>query len=275
MSPLISVIIPTYNEARDIAACLSSLKRQTYTPTEIIVVDDGSTDSTIQIVKKFKIKPLTQRHLGPGPARNLGAKHAKGEIYVFVDADMTFAPDFLAKLTDPIRTKKAVGTYSLEEFVSNWDNPWARCWNFNNGNPREVRVRPNRHDREDFRAILATDFTRIGGFDPIGYTDSRTLVTKLGNWPTPAPGAVYYHRNPDHLAEIFSQARWIGRRRTRFGLFGQFVNLIRYSPPVSFLMGIILAIKYSQTRLFLFKLVYDFGFLTGIISNIFTRRNSK
>ena len=103
MGPLmVSVIIPTYNESRVISSCLQSLQSQTVKDLEIIVVDDGSTDSTLSEISNFKFQIsnfviLRQNHNGPGVARNLAAKKAKGDILVFVDADMEFAPDFIEK----------------------------------------------------------------------------------------------------------------------------------------------------------------------------------
>src|SRR3989344_202368 len=107
MHTLVSIIIPTYNEEKTIANCLKSIKNQTYKPVEVIVVDDGSTDKTVEIIKKcqmsnVKCQILRQHHLGPGPARNLGAKYAEGEILVFVDADMTFDKKFVKDLIQPI-----------------------------------------------------------------------------------------------------------------------------------------------------------------------------
>ena len=81
MGQLISVIIPVYNEEKMIGICLKSLKHQSYKQMEIIVVDDGSSDSTRNIVKSFPdIKLLTQSHKGPGQARNLGAANSMAEI---------------------------------------------------------------------------------------------------------------------------------------------------------------------------------------------------
>ena len=90
----VTVIIPTYNEEKVIEACLESLSKQTLKDAEIIVVDDGSTDETINILQKVRksrgVKIFKQKHKGPGAARNLGVRRAKGEVLVFVDADMTF-----------------------------------------------------------------------------------------------------------------------------------------------------------------------------------------
>src|SRR5258708_40324123 len=98
----VSVIIPVYNEEEVIGECLSSLKKQSAKDFEIIVVDDGSYDSTLEILQAFDVRIFKQNHHGPGVARNLGAKHAKGKILVFVDADMTFDRDFVKNLSKPI-----------------------------------------------------------------------------------------------------------------------------------------------------------------------------
>ena len=154
MKKLISIIIPVYNEEAGVTACLESLLSQTYSPLEIIIIDDGSTDRTIEAVKKLKVTLLKQSHQGPGAARNKGAKVAKGDILVFVDADMTFTPDFIEKLTAPIRAGNANGVFNTDEYVSNYNNLWAHCWNLNQNLTSNRRMNPKSiHDVRDFRAI--------------------------------------------------------------------------------------------------------------------------
>jgi len=272
----ISVIIPVYNEEELIGECLKSLLNQTLKPEEIIIIDDGSTDKTRQIIRKYKVKLLQQNHQGPGPARNLGVKSSKGDIVVFVDADMTFDREFLRKLVLPIVKKKAKGVYNSEEYVSNWDNVWVRCWNYNEGNPGKSRLRPGeKEDSEDFRAILKSEFSKVGGFTAIGYTDSRTLVSKLGYRPQNAAGAISYHQNPETFVEIFYQAKWIGKRKTKLGILGKLINLVRYSLPISLLVGIYKAIKYNEAKFIIFKIFYDLSFSLGIIQSVFTNNLNK
>ncbi|MEM7819418.1 MAG: glycosyltransferase [Candidatus Aenigmatarchaeota archaeon] len=92
-----SFIIPTLNEEKYIENCLKSIKNQKGN-YEIIVVDSYSRDRTISIAKKFGCKILFEKRKGPAIARNIGAKHAKGDIIIFVDADARFDRDFLEKL---------------------------------------------------------------------------------------------------------------------------------------------------------------------------------
>lgn len=272
----LSVIISTYNEEFTIKDCLASLKAQSYSDFEIIVVDDGSMDSTLKLLKESGVLFLRQNHQGPGAARNLGAKNAKGEILVFVDADMTFDRNFLKNLTKPILNEKAKGTFSKYEYVSNWENIWARCWNINQ-NWEEKRRHPKNYPNKQkvFRAILKSEFDRVGGFFPGGYTDDYSLYEKLGYMAISAPGAIFYHQNPETLAEIFKQARWVGKRKYKLGALGYLVALIRASLPVSLVIGVVKSLFASQPRFIIFKVVYDFGIFLGIIEAIFFKKLSK
>lgn len=268
---MISVIIPVFNEDQNIRACLESLKGQNSADFEIIVVDDGSTDTTIHIVenlvnkvKNLRIYKLT--HKGPARARNYGAKKAKGDILVFVDGDMTFSADFLANLTAPIIKENTLGTFTKNEFISNWKNAWARCWNYNQNLKDKRRIPENFPDESPvFRAIKKSVFDSVNGFDSIGYTDDWTLSRKIGKKAKLARSAVCYHQNPDTLTNIFIQARWIGKNEFLNLSYKKIINLIRFSLPLSLAIGIAKSIIYREPRFVFFKIIYDWGILMGII----------
>ncbi|OGD69864.1 hypothetical protein A3D09_02335 [Candidatus Collierbacteria bacterium RIFCSPHIGHO2_02_FULL_49_10] len=269
MKKTISVIIPVYNEENSITACLTTLFNQTQKAAEIIIVNDGSTDSTVFLVKEFPVKVLSQAHKGPGAARNLGAKQAIGEILVFVDADMTFDENFLKELVAPILSGKTKGVFNTSEYVSNFDNVWAKCWNFNQNLYTNLRLNPkSREESEDFRAITKSEFDRVGGFSLTGYMDSRTLVGKLDYRPMPVENAISYHANPSSLGEIYRQARWIGRRKMKLGPVGQIINLVRYSAPFSIIFGTLKAVRTAIPEFFVFKPVYDLGFFSGTLTSL-------
>jgi len=278
----ISVIIPTYNEQKVIKNCLESLFEQTLKDFEIIVVDDGSADKTKHVLRNFQFpisnfQLLEQKHMGPGQARNLGAKEAKGEILVFVDADMTFDKNFLRNLIKPIIAGKANGTFSKYEYVANWKNVWARCWNINQG-WEEKRRHPKNYPNTQpvFRAILKKEFDKVGGFDPkLGYMDDWSLSEKLGYQALAADGAVFYHENPGSLVEVSDQARWMGKRPYKLGVVGNIVALVRASFPISIIIGLIKSAA-SQTPAFLiFKIIYDFGIFVGISEHLFLGKQVK
>lgn len=275
----VSVIIPTYNEEDVIKECLRSLNKQNYKDFEVIVVDDGSIDKTLERIQdtRYGIRVFKQRHKGAGAARNLGARRAKGEILVFVDADMTFDKDFVRKLTDPIGKGKTIGTFSKEEYLANKDNVWARCWNINRGFPRD-RMHPKEFPdtQKVFRAILASEFKKVGGFDEkAGYTDDWSLSERLGVEAIVAPGAVFYHKNPETLNDVFIQSRWMAKRKYKLGVIGNLIALIRVSLPVSAVFGIVKAIIHQLPAFILFKIVSDAGSFLGILEYLFLGKVSK
>lgn len=283
IKPKISVIIPTYNEQGVIGNCLESLSRQDYPNFELIVIDDGSLDSSVSQVEnqRGKVKSLTllkQKHFGPGAARNLGVKHAKGEILVFVDADMEFEPDFISKLVAPIIAEKTIGTFSKEEYLLNEGDLIARFWNLNLGREAERMVPKNYPNFSPvFRAIRKSAFETAGGFDPsIGYTDDWTLFRRLQIQATVATGAKFYHRNPISLFEVWRQARWFGKNEF---LTGNFVrtgfNLLRYNVISSLIAGAIGAVRFESMAFLIFKVVYDLAVFTSLIGSLFGEQKNK
>ncbi len=277
----VTVIIPTFNEEIVISECLASLARQSYQDLEVIVIDDGSIDNTLEVLSKFnisnlKFRILRQQHKGPGAARNMGTERAKGEILVFVDADMTFETDFIEKLVLPIIKGREKGTFSKEEFVANPKNSWSACWGLNEGWEEGRRHPKNYPDKQKvFRAILKSEFLKVKGFTPIGYTDDWTLSDKLGYEAVNAPGAKFYHKNPETMQEVIKQAMWIGKRKYKLGKVGTITALVRSSFPVSFVLAMAKSIFYFNPAFLVFKLVYDFGVFLGALQSLFGGNSAK
>lgn len=203
--PKVSVIVAAYNEERHISECLKSLTLQTYPNVEVIVVDDGSEDSTKFRAREFPdVKVVEQPHLGPHSARNRGAGLASGDIFMFVDADQWFDPKFLEELALPITAGRCLGTCPLTEKLANGDNLIARCM----GEHRTWK-RPFSHT---FRAIRRDAFERIGGYsDTMGYWDDHSLFQKLGVGSVLIETAVCYHFQSETFRDVFSQAKWSGK----------------------------------------------------------------
>jgi glycosyltransferase involved in cell wall biosynthesis len=95
----VSVIVPVYNAANLIGGCIRALEQQTVDEVEIVVVDDGSTDGTPEVVRKFPNVVLVEQpvNAGPAAARNAGLKVARAPVIAFTDADCEPAPDWLEK----------------------------------------------------------------------------------------------------------------------------------------------------------------------------------
>ena len=92
MSELISIVIPVYNKEPYLADCFDSLRKQTYEDIEVIMVDDGSTDGSAAVCRKYvemdsRFHYIYQENGGQNSARQKGAENATGEYLIFVDAD--------------------------------------------------------------------------------------------------------------------------------------------------------------------------------------------
>ncbi len=113
MKPTFSIIIPAHNEENYIRQTLHSIKQQTYQNYEIIVVSNGCTDKTEEIVQKRaheKLKSVSLPRANVSLARNMGASHANGEIFIFLDADTQLSPNTLHSIKQGFNGIHSVGT---------------------------------------------------------------------------------------------------------------------------------------------------------------------
>jgi glycosyltransferase involved in cell wall biosynthesis len=97
--PLVSAILPVFNRAGSVARAIESVLGQSYRPLELIVVDDGSTDGTAEVLERYRGRAtiLSQHNLGAYAARNLALRHAKGALVAFIDSDDAWLPDKLER----------------------------------------------------------------------------------------------------------------------------------------------------------------------------------
>lgn len=114
--PFVSVIIPTYNRCYCLHVAIESALSQTYKNTEIIIVDDGSTDNTKNVVLAFgtKVQYIQKNHSGQADSRNVGLQHAKGEFIASLDSDDVWNENYVEKSMGYILENK------LDMFFSNW-----------------------------------------------------------------------------------------------------------------------------------------------------------
>ena len=116
--PLVSIIIPTYNYGRFLLKALESCFEQTYKSLEIIVIDDGSTDSTGEILEGYgnRILSIRQENLGVSAARNRGLEIAGGEFITFLDADDYMPHDAIQTRVDALMMHPEAGTVATESY---------------------------------------------------------------------------------------------------------------------------------------------------------------
>ena len=132
--PLVTVIIPTYNNAKYIGEAIESVLKQTYRNFELIVVDDGSTDKTRETldpyISKNQIKYIYQNNKKQGAARNNGIKHAQGELIALLDSDDLWLPEKLELQVPLFIDKKVELVYAGVMKFSDKDNRIVKTTNF-------------------------------------------------------------------------------------------------------------------------------------------------
>ena len=126
--PEISIIIPNYNTGNYISRCLDSLIKQTFQDIEMIVIDDGSTDNSVEVIKGYQDSRIKLLHhqgdgSGPGGARNIGLDQATGKYIMFCDSDDWYEPNMCQKMYDTIQNQKVDVVccqycYAIEEGLS-------------------------------------------------------------------------------------------------------------------------------------------------------------
>jgi len=275
--PEVSAVIAVYNEQNCIAACIGSLRSQALAPGEILVVDDGSTDASVEICTRLGAKVITQAHRGPGAARNLGARHAAGDILLFVDADMTFAPDYVLRLLAPITRGAAPGATHWDEMVANWDNPWARVQTWFMGCPdRRRHLETDSGKTTVYRAVRKDFFIAAGGFaEDEGRADDSSLYRATGQMPLVVRGAVCYHKNIEGAIDAFYDARWRGRdigSKIATAATLARVALIDRNPLRDLLKGLKIAADHGEPRALIYGAIFSAGILCGLLS-AYLRKN--
>lgn len=140
-----SVIIPCYNAASYIKRCLDSIVSQTYSNFEIVIVNDGSTDDSLNIIKNYQnyfknIKCINQTHSGVAVARNVGVKNISGNKFIFVDADDYINAELLWHLNEALKiTDSDIVRYNACLIVDNIkNNKKYFCEKFNTTNGKNT-----------------------------------------------------------------------------------------------------------------------------------------
>ena len=119
----ISVIIPLYNKASEIAITLHTVLAQSLQPREIIVVDDGSTDGSAEIVESFGsplVRLIRQENRGVSAARNRAMREATGEWVALLDGDDMWGAEYLATVAEMIERWPKCGAYGTAFMIIDW-----------------------------------------------------------------------------------------------------------------------------------------------------------
>ncbi|QWN35859.1 glycosyltransferase family 2 protein [Cobetia sp. 4B] len=186
----ISVIIPAYNVEKYIADTLLSILKQSLLPYEIIVVDDGSTDSTLQVINELKVhshlplKVISTDNRGVGEARNIGLKHASGNYVYFLDSDDLVKPEFISEITLKIKNNNFPDIVFFE------------AESFNDNNLSQSSFKPD-YEREFTGYYSGRSFFLNEYLNQKSFSSSPCLyISKLNLWSDNAlQYCDYYHED--------------------------------------------------------------------------------
>jgi len=234
--PPISVVICAYNAERTMDACLASLRALRYPNYEVIVVNDGSTDRTLEIAQRYpEVRIFSQENRGLSAARNLGLEHASGLIVAYTDSDCVVDPDWLTYLAYKFVHGGfvAVGGPNLPPPE---ESRTAACVAAAPGGPTHVLLDDEvaEHIPGCNMAFLKTALQEIGGFDPIHRAagDDVDLCWRLQNHGHAigfSPAAMVWHFRRNTIKAYLAQQMGYGKAEAqlyfkhpfRFNLLGQ------------------------------------------------------
>ncbi len=235
-TPRVSVVVCAYNAERTMEPCLASLEHLNYPDYEVIVVNDGSKDRTLEISEKFGYcRIVSQPNKGLSVARNVGAEAATGEIVAYTDSDCVADPDWLTYLVAKMETSDLVACGG-PNFPPPEDSLVPAAVAVSPGGPTHVLLSDDvaEHIAGCNMAFRRSVLLRLGGFDPVyrAAGDDVDICWRLqdaGYTIGFSPAAIVWHFRRNTVAAYIGQQRGYGKAEAlvyskhpfRFNLFGQ------------------------------------------------------
>jgi len=235
-APRVSVVVCAYNAERTMEACLASLEHLNYPDYEVIVVNDGSTDRTLEIAERFPYcRIISQPNMGLSVARNVGAEAATGAIVAYTDSDCVADADWLAYLVAKMQDSDLVACGG-PNFPPPEDSLVPAAVAVSPGGPTHVLLSDEvaEHIAGCNMAFRRDVLLRLGGFDPVyrAAGDDVDICWRLqdaGYTIGFSPAAVVWHFRRNTVQAYIGQQRGYGKAEAlvyskhpfRFNLFGQ------------------------------------------------------
>lgn len=166
--PEASVIIPAHDAGDVLSACLESVFRSEGVGLEVILVDDASTDETGRIARRFPCRVISvAANIMAANCRNLGARHARGEVLVFVDADEIVAPDTVRRFVQALRHEPGVDAV-VGSLTADTPEPgfFSKLKNFQHHYTHQTADAEGATLDSGRMAIRREVFEKLGGFEP-------------------------------------------------------------------------------------------------------------
>lgn len=221
-----SVIIPVYNRPKEVDELLESLCAQTFIDFEVIVVEDGSDETSESICEKYKsrldLKYFFKPNSGPGPSRNYGAERSSGEYLIILDSDVIVPKDYLQHIEDELKTYPT-DAFGGPDRAHESFTPIQKAINysmtsfFTTGGIRGGKQKMDKFYPRSFNmGIRKSLFQQVGGFAPIRYGEDIDLSTKLFKAGCDCrlfPEAYVFHKRRVQFSSFFRQVKHSGEAR--------------------------------------------------------------
>jgi GT2 family glycosyltransferase len=234
--PRVSVVVCSYNSERTMEACLASLELLDYPDYEVIVVNDGSTDGTLEIAERFPYcRIISQPNKGLSVARNVGAEAATGEIVAYTDSDCVADPDWLTYLVGKMEASN-LAACGGPNFPPPEDSLVPAAVAVSPGGPTHVLISDEvaEHIAGCNMAFRREVLLELGGFDPTyraagDDVDICWRFQDAGHAIGFSPAAIVWHYRRNTVQAYLNQQRGYGKAEAlvyakhpfRFNLFGQ------------------------------------------------------
>jgi glycosyltransferase involved in cell wall biosynthesis len=224
--PWFSVVVPSYNAEAYIGASVSSVLAQTYDRWDLTVVDDGSTDATLEAIRAFgdRVRLLKQKHAGPSEARNLAIRSSQGDWIAFLDSDDVWEPTKLARQAELVRQRPdvvLVGTdYSRSEHPGSSFRGELAGYPWRRGVPTVLGLLKGNYLHTSSLVVRRAALDRSGLFDPDIYgvedLDLWVRLAELGSVECIEEVLVHVRRHQGQTTHSLKYHREMVRTFRRF-----------------------------------------------------------
>lgn len=265
-----SIIIPVYNRPEELDELLGSmLNLKDFDSTEVIIVEDGSTRTSREIVKKYeKQLPITycfKKNSGPGDSRNYGMKRASGDYFVILDSDCLLPPNYLRIVRNQLK-ESFVDAYGGPDAAHESFSSWQKAINYSmtsfltTGGLRNKETNKRKFQLRSFNMGLSKKaFEVTGGFSKQRIGEDIDLNFKLiekGFAIRLLPEAFIYHKRRTSLLTFFKQTRSFGRARPILNKLHPGTAKLTYWFPTFFVFGFVMALLLYILGFYPFLLIY-------------------
>jgi len=247
-----SVIIPVYNRAQELQSLLESLSEQLFSDFEVIVVEDGSENTSARIIKDFQdkldLKYHFQENTGQGFARNKGMELAVGEYFVFFDSDCVVPSNYLEMLHKAIAERKLDAHGGPDDAAQDFSS-WQKAMNFSmtafltTGGIRGQMKDPAKYQARGYNMGLSREvYQSIGGFIHPNMAEDIELslrIKKAGFRLELVREAFVYHQRKNNFLSFIRQSFQFGRNRVFIRNYHKDALKPVHLLPVVFLVGLL------------------------------------